>query len=332
MSKLYLYNPGLQKLAKRLSGQETIHLGIRPYGFHAGNALSLLVYPLLLCRAVARRGIEPKFTIIYSLNDWEQDSIDSPDKVLYPFNVKPQKTTLQFTPSDERPGETIIDTWIPRLREILNQLLLYYPELNLRFIKNSWLKQEKLFQQMLLRTLKYPQEQARIFGKYAGKKVLPDPFYASPVCPRCFSAHNFSRIKLNGRLDSTCADCGLKLTGQPAAYDYWWYHKPLFIARMALFKVDLAISGGDHYHEGDYQTRLALARKFLPSLKMPEMLFGPVLLTPAGKRMSKSQHNARFGDISQLIKLAQQTKGARLRCPEKALLKNKKYEKYNFCF
>lgn len=330
MTKCYLFLSGIKKIAPTLNGQEVIHLGIRPYGFHAGNALALFVYPLMLCQELHRLGVKPRFTIIYSINDWEQDNIDSQDKAVYPFNIKPQKTILKFSPSKEGKNESIVDIWEPRIRETINKLLLFYPELNLRFIRNSWLKQEIVFQKMLVKTINKPEDLADLFKKYSRHKVLPNPIYASPVCPHCFGARNPARIFKNGRLKSTCSDCGYKFNKAFSEYEYWWYHKPLFIARQAVFKMDLAISGGDHYNEGDFRIRLALSRQLAPNLRMPNMLFSPVLLTPRGERMSKSQNNAQFANIKKLINLAKKTDKDTLKCSQKILSKYNLYEKYNF--
>lgn len=46
---LYLYLDGLETLAREVRGDENIHIGIRPYGFHAGNNLALVAYPYILC-------------------------------------------------------------------------------------------------------------------------------------------------------------------------------------------------------------------------------------------------------------------------------------------
>lgn len=68
----YLYRRGLKELAKDLHGKETIHIGIRPYGFHAGNALALIAYPYLLCKDMEDMGRRPEFRFIVSINTMEQ--------------------------------------------------------------------------------------------------------------------------------------------------------------------------------------------------------------------------------------------------------------------
>lgn len=62
--KPYLYLNGMKKLAKEASGNETIHVGIRPYGFHAGNAMALIVYPYLLCKYLKKEGKVPRFRLV----------------------------------------------------------------------------------------------------------------------------------------------------------------------------------------------------------------------------------------------------------------------------
>ena len=54
-------------------------MGIRPFGFHAGNLLSLYVYPYLFCEEVQENGKPVNFTFFCSINDYEQDELDGPD-------------------------------------------------------------------------------------------------------------------------------------------------------------------------------------------------------------------------------------------------------------
>ncbi len=90
------YLDGLKKMVGGLKGDENVYLGIRPSGFHSGNALTLVIYPMLMCKLLLKkRGITPKFTFYLFLNDWEQDEIDGEDPKLFPFNIFPKKPTLQ---------------------------------------------------------------------------------------------------------------------------------------------------------------------------------------------------------------------------------------------
>jgi len=88
--KPYLYFSGLKRLAKEINGDEIVHIGIRPYGFHAGNAMALVVYPYLLCKYFEKEKRVARFRFIISINDWEQDCLDGPDPLEYPFNIYPK--------------------------------------------------------------------------------------------------------------------------------------------------------------------------------------------------------------------------------------------------
>lgn len=37
--KAYFFQNGIKQLAREITGEENIYLGIRPYGFHAGSML-----------------------------------------------------------------------------------------------------------------------------------------------------------------------------------------------------------------------------------------------------------------------------------------------------
>jgi hypothetical protein len=69
--KPYFLKEGIESLSDELLGVENIYLGIRPYGFHAGNATVFVGYPLLLCDALSKKGKIPRFTCYLFINDWE---------------------------------------------------------------------------------------------------------------------------------------------------------------------------------------------------------------------------------------------------------------------
>ena len=43
--KPYFLHQGFLELASTLEGNENIYLGIRPYAFHAGNIVTMVIYP-----------------------------------------------------------------------------------------------------------------------------------------------------------------------------------------------------------------------------------------------------------------------------------------------
>lgn len=111
--KAYFFRDGIKKLAREISGKENIYLGIRPYGFHSGNTLPLVVYPRLLARTIKKRGIEPSFKLFVFINDYEQYKTTGPDSKKYPFNIHPQHSTFQYTNDPENKKLNIVDRWQP---------------------------------------------------------------------------------------------------------------------------------------------------------------------------------------------------------------------------
>ncbi len=61
----YVYKKGLVELVSTLNGNERIHVGIRPYGFHAGNVVALVSYPKLLCEEYKRQYKKPLVLLLF---------------------------------------------------------------------------------------------------------------------------------------------------------------------------------------------------------------------------------------------------------------------------
>lgn len=171
----YLYLNGLKRLAKEMTGCEVVHLGIRPYGFHAGNAMALVVYPYLLCKFLEDLGKVPKLQFVVSINDWEQDALDGPNYMRYPFNIYPKNTSLQFTPDEDGCCESIVDHWQPIIESNLRKSKKRFPHISFRFVRNSELIIEPYCKELLLETIKNPADQLEIFKEYSEKEVLSDP-------------------------------------------------------------------------------------------------------------------------------------------------------------
>jgi len=64
----------------------------------------------------------------------------------------------------------------------------------------------------------------------------------------------------------------------------------MFLARLEIFKIDIALSGGDHFSEGDFDIRRVLIKKYSPKTKEPKMLFTPTVIALDGQKMSKSKN------------------------------------------
>lgn len=299
----YLYFKGLKKLAKEVNGNEVVHIGIRPYGFHAGNAMALIVYPYLLCKYIEKEGKEPKLQFVISLNDWEQDALDGPDYRKYPFNIYPKNTSLQFTRDEYGCCDSVVNHWQPIIENSLVKLKMRFPGISLSFVRNSDLVGHAFFKDLLLETIRNPKEQSYILKQYSGKDILNEPIqYAGAICPKCKRSHGKTTITEDDLVCWECEECGTVREGEFDKFQYWWYHKPLLLARMEIFKIDITLSGGDHFSEGDFKIREAFIKKYSPKTKEPKMLFTPTVIALDGEKMSKSRDNTAFADIEKLIK------------------------------
>ena len=169
--KPYLYFGGLLKLAKDAKGTEVIHTGIRPYGFHAGNVMALIVYPYLLCKYLEKEGKEAKFKFVISINDWEQDALEGPDYHRYPFNIFPKHTILRYVSDKRGCCRSVVEHWGPIIERNVKMIKTKYPKVSFRFIKNSELVSKKICKELLMETLVNPRAQLNLLKKYSGKKV-----------------------------------------------------------------------------------------------------------------------------------------------------------------
>ncbi len=302
----YLYLSGLKRLSGEVRGDETIHLGIRPYGFHAGNTLAILLYPYLLCKYVKERGIEASFRFIVSLNDYEQDCLDGPDIIRYPFNVYPKNSSLKHTPDENNCCESIVEHWQPIIKKEFETLFKDYQKVQITFVRNSELRDHPVFKELLLRTLRNPLEQGDIMRKLSGKEVLDTPLsYAGVICPNCRRSQGDTKITMGDAVSWSCKNCKISLEKPYNQFDYWWHHKSMLLARLKIFNIDITISGGDHYNEGDFSIRKALFDLFFQEQKIPKMLFSPLLDALDGRKMSKSRSNMALADKWKLLAVAE---------------------------
>lgn len=327
----YLYFEGLQRLVKDVSGEETIHIGIRPYGFHAGNVMALIVYPYLLCKYVKKENKTPRFKFIVSLNDWEQDELDGPNPREYPFNIYPKHTSIYFLQDEKKCCKRSLDHWSPIIKKNIESLKKYFPDLEFTFVRNSELINYDFSRNLLKRTIQNPLEQFEILRSNSNKKTLPEPIqYAGAICPKCHSAHGDTHIGEDDSISWKCNACKYEGNAPMNDFQYWWYHKPMLIARLNVFKIDLTISGGDHYSEGDFNIRREFINKFSPETKEPRMLFTPIVIALDGQKMSKSRHNAEFALIEKLISKADNNFDAEILIDEELILRNIDEKDYSF--
>ena len=327
----FLYNKGLRLLAQEVKGNERIHMGIRPFGFHAGNLIALYVYPYLFCEEVEKRGKPVNFTFFISLNDYEQDELDGPDCKKYPFNIYPKNTTLGYVADPNKCHEFLIDHWPPIIKSSILKIKNRFPNLQIYFVKNSELKSDLKFKEILTSTLRNPMEQADILGRFTENEILPSPIqYAGVVCPICKKTKGESIAhRVNGEyIRWNCHTCGVSLNQSYTNYDYWFYHKPLFTARLSIFNIDITFSGDDHFTEGDFLIRKEYIKRFNPELKIPKMFFAPLVLAENNDKMSKSRKNIQFGDPKKLTELCRNNDSGVIQFTKDLAVHPKKDEDY----
>ena len=218
----------------------------------------------------------------------------------------------------------IADYWQPIIESAVRSKLTEFESITLRFIRNSTLRNEMAFQSFLEKTINYPLDQARIFQNFSEKEVLREPIsYAGMICPACYRAHGNTSIEntQDKIISWQCADCHHTTSGIFQEFDFWWYHKPLLVARLKIFNIDITLSGGDHFSEGDYMIRKEMIKYFDPSIKIPKMIFTPVLLSPIdGERMSKSKGNHVFADSDELINIARTCRSDKITLPQNLIM------------
>jgi lysyl-tRNA synthetase class I len=299
----YLYFDGLIKLSQEMRGDEVVHVGVRPYGFHAGNAIALCAYPFLLCKYLRSLGKEPRIRLVVSINDWEQDELDGPDPRQYRFNIHPKESSLQYLPDQRGCCGSSVEHWQPIIERCVGRLKDSYPLVDIRYVRNSELIKYPLCQELLVETIRNPHAQLAIFSEHSGLPVLPEPVsFAGAVCPKCYTTHGCTAVTNADVIRHECAKCGSVSEGAVSDFKFWWYHKPMLLARLGIFDIDITLSGGDHFTEGDFNIRRAFISNFAPSIQEPKMLFTPTILAEDGQKMSKSRHNVRFANIANLIR------------------------------
>lgn len=306
----YITQKGIDQLTTELSGHENIYLGIRPYGFHAGNETSFVIYPLMLCEALKKVGKEPKFNFFFFINDWEQDQLDGPQIKKYPYNVYPLKTTFQYMPDAFGCHNSIVDHWEPVIKENVLLIQKEYPRVKINLVRNSSLKKYDSLKNVLLKTIQEPKIVAGTLRLHSNKTILEQPLvYSMAVCPRCFLVKGETRIidSAKSLVSHKCYMCGFEKQDYYDFFDYWLYHKVLALPRIEIFKIDLCITGLDHYNEGDFMIRKDLIDKFGISMPMPKMLYSPLILGADSRQMGKSRRNDIYVEVKKLLSLVQKS-------------------------
>lgn len=301
--KPYFYLSGVRELADELRGDENIYLGIRPYGFHAGNMSTLVVYPILLCRELSKLGKIPRFNFYVFINDWEQHKLDGPDPKLYPFNILPKFTTWQFMPDPIDNKFSIVDFWEPIIFSGVSYINHYFPQTKIQTIRNSSMKQLPIMKKCLLQTIKKPEVVLEILKKNSTNQTLDKAIYASAVCPKCNAARGDTKVIHRDIIVHKCSNCHTETKDKYEKFEYWFYHKPLALPRIATYKIDLCITGSDHYQEGDFVIRQKLMEAYKIKCSCPKTLYTPTIFGRNNMVMGKSKGNAENIGLDKLMQL-----------------------------
>ncbi len=324
MKDLFLYRNGLKKMAKQIQGTEKVHIGIRPLGFHAGNKMALLVYPYLLCEEFEKTERRPAFQFFISLNDFEPNELKYLEKSprgkffykkisaygdnepTYGSNIFCEETSIGNIPDHNGCCPTIVDHYEKVIqREVDDLFSNRFPSVKFRFVRNSELLSNIIFQKYLKLSIENPDEIAKIIQSSTNQAVLTDQaHYAGAVCPSCKKADGKTLLADENKIEFNCHSCGKVSNGGFEDFDYWIYHKPLLIPRLLIFKIDLCIRGGDHYQAGNVNVTSALLKRFEPGFNIPMTLITPVIVDEFGRKLSKSYGNTIDIPTRQLLDFA----------------------------
>jgi hypothetical protein len=320
--KPYLYLDGLKKIVHTLNGKEKIHIGIRPFGFHAGNKMALLAYPYLLCEEMEKIGKKPEFTIFISFNDFEPNELSYLEKNNGKYfykkiadygedeepscesNIFCERTNIGNLPDPNGCCDSVVDHYEKIIaHEIKNHFGKRFSTVSFQLVRNSSLINNKKFREYLYLSLTKPSLIAKIISGATGEKTIPSQAkYAGAICPECKSAHGETKVLFDfenfdnvlgddEQISFKCENCGKSFTKKTRDFDYWIYHKPLLLPRLIIFDIDLCIRGGDHYRCGSVDVNSALLSRFEPNYKKPKTLITPVVMDCKGNKMSKSYKN-----------------------------------------
>ena len=300
--KPYLLMDGLKEIAKEFKGTENIFLGIKPYGFHAGNKIPFVAYPMLLCEELEKNNKKAQFNFFVFLNDWEQTRFD-PEKTNwkeYPFNVIPQFTTFQFS---KDPAHDV-EYWEHIIYSSVQEVQMLFPNVSIQCVRNSSMRDLPIMKEVVLKTIKNPDLLGNIMQNLGFPLHKSFPYtYCNPICPKCKSARTQAKVIASDNIKLVCPDCSYQGIHNYHDLYYWLYHKVLALPRIKYYDIDLCISGLDHYKERDFDSRYALYQAYNITMKPTYILYTPALHGLNGLQMGKSRQNCADITTKELLSL-----------------------------
>lgn len=281
------YQEGLRSVAGTLNGDEVLYSGIRPYDYHAGNRIVLAVYPHLLARSMAQRGINPRFRYVITLNDLEPSSYDD-------LAFQPTGPSYQLA--------TAVDAIIDKVEADLIHLRREFPGVVIEYFKSSDMVRTPHFERARQILLQDPMEFLRLYVRDEVLERIPAAMVAASeffglVCPTCKSPVPARQAPRLG--DTKCQGCGVAL-GTRGVLHYWMYFVPLLALKLRVVQPDVALLGGDYLEPDEAAPMLKQPCKLDEILEFYGMLEGgkaltflipPLLMGKDGQKMSKSLGN-----------------------------------------
>ncbi len=331
MDEVFPYFDGLEKMAENISGRENVLIGIRPHGFHVGNALPLLIYPWLLCERLECIGKTPKLRFNISINDMEPfqlkylflntngeavfksgSVLSNTEETPFEYNVFPEDTTFQHTLDPFGCCRTIVDHWQNILHNELSRLSKSFPKTKVKFVRNSEISQSLAFEQALKCAFECNDEIAFCVEKHTQRAVSRYGFQlAGAVCPICKSAQGKTILK-EKECTFQCNRCHGVSNGELKVFDWWMHHLLLFPPRVKQLNIDLCIRGGDHFNQSHTHTTSALYEMLYGKKTCLKTLVTPLVVDSHGRKVSKSSQNEVHLPFESLLELARKCKTERL--------------------
>lgn len=294
------------------TGSEKIGSALRPYGLHAGNLVSIVAYPYLLCEAF--RGLrkeEPRFTYKVWLNDIEPLTYvgaDGRKESANASNMYPGSTTLQFVPAPDGFQGSLTDYWQPVIEGVVRGTIgTRFPYVNLEFHRTSELVCTTEFQKAVLGSIDERKRVAEIFEKYQSKKVRGSKGFVWPICPKCHVPVTNVKVSKDRSSHTTMVygshgvlpNCRFREEVQKL--DWAMNIRVLQVIRLAVEQPDLWFIGVDHlpvnrtYHLEGLGSMLGLDRY------RGHFLHVPLLFADRENKLSKSRGNAVYMHPQELI-------------------------------
>lgn len=294
---ILFYADGAKELAKKMTGNERIETGIRPYAFHAGNRISLIALPYFLCEELARQGKKVELDFQIAFADTEQRVLTGTDIANLIFDTRPLDTTIQF--STEPDGRLTTRVWGEYIKNEFKYIQKHFPGVKATFQYCSDLyKRTPVFKHLITKTLLNQHEIKQVMLNASGRPTdNSNTTFALTVCPHCKDTHTDTSISDAG-LTVKCNKCNKITKGPFSNFDYWLHHSISSLGSWEMFpQNNIVILGLDHYLYSDDNVRAALFQYFFgkpPTEK--RCLYGSLIVDANGNKMGKSSKN--YFDIS----------------------------------